>query len=285
MPRVSIDVPVPNSTALVADADVLIKLAQHPANLAAIDAISRAVDRGTYTLIVPAPVLNAFNREKVKAAERYWNTQRGTIRNLRQLRDVFSQPEEIRALADRLTAELEQHSAKLPNTIKAAEELLAKGRLVEGSAAMKISAAERVAQYQAPAKKAKNSSINDCIIWEIAKAAAAEGELIFVTDNYSDFSDPEHRGKLHPELVTELPTGVKYCYHSLEGFREKHMQQVQIVVPHPTELFPSFPNCPICSSPMAPDKIPRPSMYGGWSYHQYCVRCGRYIDTGDPYDD
>jgi hypothetical protein len=53
MPPVSTDVPVPNSTSLVADADVLIKLAQHPTNLAAIDAISRAVDRGTYTLIVP----------------------------------------------------------------------------------------------------------------------------------------------------------------------------------------------------------------------------------------
>jgi hypothetical protein len=281
----STDIPVHTTTSLVADADVLIKLAQHPANLAAISAISNAVDRGTYTLIVPEPVLNAFNREKVRAAENFWNTQRGTIRNLRLLRDVFSQPEEISALADRLTTELEQHSTELPNTIKAVEELLAKGRSVGGSDAMKVSSAERVAQYKAPAKKAKNSSINDCIIWEIVKATSVEGELIFVTDNYKDFSDSEHRGKLHPELAAELPPGAKFCYHSLEDFQAKHMKQVQIVVPTSIELFPSFPNCLSCDSPMAPDKIPRPSMYGGWSYHQYCTNCGRYIDTGDPYDD
>ena len=98
----STDILVPTSTSLVADADVLIKLAQHPANLAAIGAISKAVDRGTYTLIVPEPVLNAFNREKVRAAESFWNTQRGTIRNLRLLRDVFSQHRQPSAFRSRI---------------------------------------------------------------------------------------------------------------------------------------------------------------------------------------
>src|ERR1035437_2603979 len=43
--------------------------------------------------------------------------------------------------------------------------------------------------------------------------------------------------------------------------------------------------CSICHEPISPDGIPRPSQYGGWSYHLYCGNCNHYIDTGDPYDD
>ena len=73
--------------------------------------ITNAVQDNTYRLVVPEPVLNAFNREKQNAAESYWKTQRETIKKLRQLRQAFSFAEEISTFADRLTKELDAHTS------------------------------------------------------------------------------------------------------------------------------------------------------------------------------
>src|SRR2546422_2187907 len=150
----------PSPTFLIFDADVLIKLAQHPANIEAIRAVTKAVERGSYCLVVPEPVLNAFDREKQKAADSYWNTQRASIKNLRQ---AFSISSEITAFADRLSTELAAYASDIPKTIEAAETLLAKGERIPVTDKMKLSAADRVMQHRAPAKKARNSSVNDCI--------------------------------------------------------------------------------------------------------------------------
>jgi rRNA-processing protein FCF1 len=96
MPASSATVP----TFIVFDADVLIKLAQHPGNLEAIKTITKAVQDNTYHLVVPEPVLSAFNREKQPAAERYWKIQRDTIKKLRQLRQAFPFADDISAFAD-----------------------------------------------------------------------------------------------------------------------------------------------------------------------------------------
>lgn len=103
-------------TGVLFDSDVLLKLGQHPANKDTIGAIKKAARSGNYALIVPEPVMSAFNQER------------------------------------------------------------------------------------APAEHYKKSSLNDCVIWQIA----------------------------------------------LE---------------------------------------PRPSSYGGWSYHKRCPSCAKHIDTGEAYDD
>jgi hypothetical protein len=267
-------------TSIIFDADVLIKLAQHPGNLAAIEAITKAVQENTYRLVVPEPVLSAFNREKQSAAERYWKVQRDTIKKLRQLRQAFSFADEISAFADRLNKELDKHTSGVPETIAATESLLKKGELVPATDQLKVIAADRVIHHRAPAVNAENSSVNDCIIWEVVKAQSSAGVVIFVTDNHHDFSDPKQHQKLHPELASELPAGVKYCYHSLDSFREKHMKTVDIVVEQPAVTI-----CPACHETISAVATPRPSQYGGWSYQLYCPHCQIYIDTGDPYDE
>ena len=145
---------------------------------------------------------------------------------------------------------------------------------------MKVMAADRLIQHKAPAARAQNSSVNDGIIWEVVRERSSAGAFIFVTDNYTDFSDPTHREKLHPELASEVPKGVKYCYHSLDGFRKKHIKDVEIVVERPATTI-----CPACQEPISAIAAPRPSQYGGWSYQLYCGNCQIYIDTGDPYDE
>lgn len=266
---------------LVFDADVLIKLGQHPGNMEAIAAIRTAVDSGKFRLVVPEAVQNAFNREKQKAADSYWNTQRAYVKNFRQLRHVLPISGEITTFADRLSAELNAYISDVPNTIEAIEALLSKGKMVSTTDAMKVEAANRVIQHKAPAVSARNSSVNDCIIWGIVKdAISAGGPLVFVTDNYTDFSDPKHNEKLHPDLVAELPASAKYCYHSLEGFRKHHLHKVTIVVPPPASAI-----CTACHNSISPHAIPRPSHYGGWTYQLYCPNCQIYIDTGDPYDE
>ena len=99
------------------------------------------------------------------------------------------------------------------------------------------------------------------------------GAFIFVTDNYTDFSDPTHREKLHPELASEVPKGVKYCYHSLDGFRKKRIKDVEIKDEHPATTISAA-----CQEPISAIAAPRPSQYGGWSYQLYCGNCQLHID-------
>jgi hypothetical protein len=269
---------------LILDANVLITLGQHPSNLKAIETISNAVDGGTYKLLVPEPIQNEFQRNKDKVAEAYWKTMHSLVKGLQQVRDALPDVRELDGLSERLHNEIDKKSAKVPETIQAVESLLRKGNVVRPPEAMKSSSADRIAQQKPPARKARHSSVNDCILWEIVKQSISRGPTTFVTDNSNDFSDKDKRN-LDTDLVAELQPASKWCYHSLDTFREKHLQGIQIVVPPPAELFPGFPTCPFCNSPIAPDKIPRPSGFGGWSYHQYCGNCHRYIDTGDPYDE
>jgi hypothetical protein len=51
------------------------------------------------------------------------------------------------------------------------------------------------------------------------------GSTILVTDNYTDFSS-KHARNLDDDLIAELPTTSKWCYHSLETFRVKHLQGI-----------------------------------------------------------
>jgi hypothetical protein len=268
-------------TFFIFDADVLLKLAQHPANIEAIRAIAKKVATGTNRVVVPDPVLNAFNREKHHAAETFWKAQRSNIKGLRQLSLTLPlAAKDITPFADRLAAELDSKASGVPETIKAVEDLLANGEPVPTTDKMKSAAADRVSLSNPPARNASNSSINDCIIWEIVKERTLRGEVIFVTDNYKDFSDPVHREKLHPNLLLELGNKPKFCYHPLEGFRKNHIKSVKIVAPLPSPTI-----CPVCSNPIVGSVGPRPSEYGGWTYQFYCDQCHRYYDTGEFYDD
>jgi hypothetical protein len=179
-----------------------------------------------------------------------------------------------------LNKEVDKHTSDVPKTIAATENLLKKGEIIPVNDQMKVIAADRVIHHRAPAVNAENSSVNDCIIWEVVKARASASEFIFVTDNHHDFSDPKQHQKLHPDLASELPPDVKFCYQSLETFREKHMKTVDIVVEQP-----AVSTCPACHRTISAVVNPRPSQYGGWSYQLYCGNCQMYIDTGDPYDE
>jgi hypothetical protein len=79
-------------TGLLFDSDVLLKLGQHPANMDAIAAISKAVKNGEYSLIVPEPVNNAFMREATTAPERYWKSRRTSLQHMKSLADVSHNP-------------------------------------------------------------------------------------------------------------------------------------------------------------------------------------------------
>lgn len=100
--------------ALIFDADVLIVLGQHPGNLDAITAISEAVDGGTFELLVPEVVQNAFQREKDTAAKRFWSGLRSHVKGLQEIRDVLPDIDKLDGLNERLQNEIEKKLAAGP---------------------------------------------------------------------------------------------------------------------------------------------------------------------------
>ena len=273
-------------TGLLFDSDVLLKLAQHPANMNAIAAVAKAVKDCEYSLIVPEPVHNAFIREATAAPERYWKSRRTSLQHMKSLADLSPDPTDFQKHLDALESSLDKFQSTVPATVKAVEDLLATGTPVRTTDLHLATAARWAQQERAPAQHYKKSSLNDCVIWQVALARLDSIDLIFCTDNYTDFSDPKHRKKLHPTLAGEAaikPNNI--CYHDLQGFHDSHIKQVTIIAPPSYPQWGSFHICPACGSELAPDLIPRPSGYGGWSYQQYCSSCGKYIDTGEPYDE
>ncbi len=270
---------------LILDADVSLKLAEHPANLDAIQSITHLVQTGKFELVVPDVVAEAFKREKDEVPKRYWKTQRNYLRNARALEEAASDSGKFKSMLDDLSVALTKLEKDVPQSCAAVELLLNSGRLVKSDDTLFAAAARKVKYKRAPASHAQSSSISDCIIWQIVVTEASAGPVTFCTDNIHDFSDPNgDNRRLHPELLAEAAETAKAIeYMDLMAFRDAYLKTVKIIAPPPVGEA-GCANCPACGTP-CDALIPRPSAYGGWSYHVLCRQCGRYVDTGEPYDD
>ena len=210
------------------------------------------------------------------------------LRNLRSLEDLAGDPAQFKATLAKISANLQAHESEMPKTITAVEQLLAAGTPVPTSPEMLAEAAARCQKAQAPAAHFKKSSINDCVIWQVLMSELRKHDhLIFCTNNSSDFSDPKHQLKLHPELGAEIDGyHDKMCYHTLEGFLEKHIKTVERVVTLNRLAGEPYQDCPACGSPLDGGLTAHPSQIGGgWSLYHLCRKCGTQIDTGIPADD
>jgi hypothetical protein len=269
---------------LIFDADVLITLAQHPENLAAITAIQKAIETKDpwRELVVPQSVKEAYEREKEEAAHAYWATHRAAIRALRVLGDAVSDRERTKAIADEFNDKVDKLERSVPSTVAAVDALISAGRLVPTTNDMWAEAAQRFRQDKPPAgRRQQKSSITDCVLWQVVVAESRTSPVTFCSNNKRDFSDPMHDEKLHPALVEELGSA-KYCYHLLRGFQQHHLKQVEVVV---GPVFDPAIKCFYCGADTETGLIPKPSMYGGWTYQKFCRICGKFSDTGEPYDE
>lgn len=269
---------------LIPDADVLIVLAQHPENLAAIAAIKKAIKRHDPwgELVIAECVKDAYEREKERAAQSYWATQRAAIKALRKLGVAISDEKAIKAVADDLTKKVSKLEGSMPVTMAAVDELIGLGRIVPSTTPMWAEAARRFRNDVRPAgERSQKSCITDCVLWQVVLGESKKAPVTFCTNNKRDFSAPDHDEKLHPSLAEELGKA-KHCYHSLEGFQKHHLKKIEVVL---GPVFDPAEKCFHCGANTEPGLIPRPSGFGGWSYQKFCQKCHRYSDTGEPYDD
>ena len=263
-------------TIIIFDADVYITLAQHPANLGAIEAIGNSLTQvdAAFELVVPECVATAYHREKGKAADRFSNSLRSAIKNFRHLANPLSEPERVGTLANELNERIDSLQTKVPEIVGRVDHLISLGRTVSHDDSAWALAAKRFRDSRPPGQRTERSSITDCLIWQVAIAEAARNRLIFCSNNKADFSDPKHDEKLHPHLRAELGEA-KYCYHSLEGFLKNHLpSKPRVVTDYSVRCF-------YCGSFTEPGLISRPSQYGGWSAQRFCSNCGKYSDLGE----
>ncbi len=261
---------------IIFDADVYLTLAQHPANEGAIKVITANVSGSDSRLqvVVPECVLAAYQREKEHATTRFWATLKTAIKNFRLLSGPLAEPERIASLANELSNRLDTLKENVPATIAEIDRLIEHARVVRHDDYAWAAAARRFRDGKVPGHRSQKSSLTDCLLWQVVVAEAKSQEIIFCTNNKNDFSDPQHQGKLHPDLIAELGAA-KYCYHSLDDFLEKHLHRKPGVV---TEY---SVRCMYCGSFTEPGMIEHFSSYGGWSDQRFCSSCGKYTDLGE----
>ena len=279
---------------LVLDANVYLNLAKVPGNAPVLRAIEKAVKRGDFNLLVPAPVSAAVHRNRDKAIQDFWKIRRDALRTMKShLRDLADDPAAFDALATAINEAIEENTRELPDTVGAMDSLLACGVVVPSEDRHWADAGRRFTEKRPPAHERANKKrehiaiLNDCLIWaRVREEVDGEEGLEFVSGD-SDFCSPTHNLKLHDDLAAEVDAA-RFRFHTLEDFIEKHVTnetRVSIVLPPPSYPWPSFTQCPVCGSDtILPNAAPGPTPYG-WGYRQFCPAHGGYVPTGEPYDD
>lgn len=229
-----------------------------------------------------ATVKDAYDREKERAISNYWKLHRAAIKDIRLVANALGDKERINLLADELNKKVDKLQASVPDNVAAVDALVGSAMIVPTTKDMWAEAAIRFRESRPPGQRSQKSSVTDCVLWQVVVANSPSG-VTFCSNNKKDFSDPKNEEKLHPSLLEELGGASKnFCYHSLLGFQKHHLQSVEVVV---GPVFDNAMQCFHCGAETEPGLIPRPSQFGGWSYQKFCRKCGKYSDTGEPFDE
>lgn len=192
---------------LLVDTCVWLDLGQDQRNSPLIEFLELMVSRKLLTLLVPRIVLDEFQKNKGKVAER---AQRSLSSHFNQVRDAIRSAETNTKQKNRVIQYLDDIDHKIPlvggaatATLNRVERLVKQATIIEISDAVKLKAADRALSKAAPCHRNKNS-IADAIIIEVYFEQVAKwrpgDRFAFVTRNKDDFSDLNQK-VAHPDLA------------------------------------------------------------------------------------
>lgn len=179
---------------LLIDTSVWLDLAKDPRHLPLLDALNVLIKNGEADLIVPAVIIEEFNRNKDKVAS---SSRASLSSHFKRVKDAIVQfgSEEVR---DEIIKHLSEIDHRISSTGGAANEaigiierLFIDAHVLTTSDDIKVRAADRALAKQAPFHREVNS-IGDAVIIETyadaLKARNSEEVFAFVTHNIHDFS-------------------------------------------------------------------------------------------------
>ncbi|MGQ3298235.1 PIN domain-containing protein [Reyranella sp.] len=170
--------------------------------------LEQLVREGKAELIVPSIVRKEYEAKR-EGTERV-AVQRATsaFANAKSIVELLGASEEKERVRDMLTDLGQKYPlmSEVPKFyVQRVRDLLESGRQLEPSTDVKVKAATRAMERQAPCHGNKNS-INDAVIiemyGELVRTGAPDDQFVFVSKNYHDFSAPNGNTTPHPDIVS-----------------------------------------------------------------------------------
>jgi hypothetical protein len=149
----------------------------------------------------------------------------------------------------------------------------------------------------------RTDPLGDEIAWEEVLDRAENKDSLWIVSRDGDYStELNGRRVLRSFLIDEVRArapSIKVHFHdSLVDFFAEFKTVFEVPqlsdndakedFERATESYAPFPRCEGASDgqhELDVALIPYPSQYGGWSYWQFCKKCGRRFDTGEPCED
>ena len=195
---------------ILVDTCVWLDLAKDYREQPVIAALEDLISARVIELIVPAVVVDEFQRNKGRIVE---DARRSLQSHFRLVREAVNRFADVERRADMLTGlnevdhKIVTGSEAVTDSVERIEKLLTKTAALITSDKIKQRVTERALAGLAPYHRSKNS-VGDAILIEtyaeiVGRRAAKTTQFAFVTHNSKDFSEPNgDRRKPHPDIAS-----------------------------------------------------------------------------------
>jgi hypothetical protein len=260
-------------------------------------ALKDLVDKGEVRLIISDIVRDEINKNREAIKNRLAQTYRTYSEHSKTLAKIFEvKNEEYSNVLTEIDKLIENIPEEIKTNLAMIDTLFADDGTIHLTVSddIKFKVVQRGLNKVAPFHRSKNS-VADAVIAEEFKMAtqtlfqSGASWAAFVTDNKSDFSDPNNPKAPHPDLSDCFSYDQRISYsiniaEVLNSIRKDSLPNeiVQHVNRHPgyRELF-----CELGGNHHLIDAGWFPSPFGGRTWHKRCEKCGLLFDTGDMMDD
>jgi hypothetical protein len=168
--------------------------------------LEKQVDEGITVLLTCDIVVQEWTRNKDRVIKDIVSSIRSHARSASKIADLLPESDkvELKKLIEKHT-EAQSDQEKLAEVFfNRVESLMKKSKLFEISDKIKLDMANRALTKQAPFHNSKNNMADALIyfgaIEHVNKENQIATDLIFVTSNHKEFSDPSDISKIHPDL-------------------------------------------------------------------------------------
>lgn len=262
-----------------------------------LNVLKEIVEKGDVRLIVSDIVRDEIDRNREEIKNRLAQTYHTYSKHSKRLMKIFEiKNEEYSNVITEIDKLIENIPEEIETNLSMIDALFANGGTMHLTVSddIKFKVIQRGLSKVAPFHRSKNS-VADAVIAEEFKMAtqtlfkSGASWAAFVTDNKSDFSDPNNPTAPHPDLSDCFSHDQRLSYsiniaEVLNDIRKDSIPNeiVQHVNRHPgyRELF-----CEGGGNHNFIDAGWLPSPFGGRTWHKRCAKCGFLIDTGEMMDD
>ncbi|WP_141592499.1 PIN domain-containing protein [Myxococcus sp. AB056] len=279
---------------IVIDTCVWLELASKPNLRPLLDALREFVAPPPHQLVVPAPIMTEFHRNRDGCRDSWERGFRTHIQNFKFIYQAIPETRNDLVRVQGIAQEMVQKKRQvIEDNLVTVDTILAAAKSWHPGPDDYQDACTRCLEMRAPAVQKNRSSVGDCLIWRAVLDLLKQHCVWFCSANTSDFSNQKKKDELHPELATEASGGPHTLrYYSdpsnlVEDLRKlRNAPPPAVALPRYYDYAPSTPTrCPKCNADGSfTSGAYLRSQYGGLTWQYVCTSCSFHFDTGDFWD-